>query len=629
MEKKMTISGILKQLSPYLLAFFVSLFLAWQANDFIRAMDVRIADKTWQWIASSNDERRLIIVDIDEASIARHGAWPWSREKIAKLSAQIAKQGASLQIFDMVFSGKKRGDEVLITQLKSQQVVLAQILAIGADDITQSGVLVAGAEEPLCDTLYPQANAFIANNELVSGAAPAVGHITPSVDSDGVVRRIPAFICQGTTAYPALALSALAAAIDQPPIYTMEESRDWLNSKQQLRHALLPEITIPLNDQGEIILPWWLPRDSLISLSAGDLLEGKLSSDVLDGAWVLIGSTAFGVGDSVSTPQAGMVGGVEVHAQLLSALLDNKLPYQPQGTDIVLCLWMLFISLIMWLFSQIKGRFLIYGAPVLGVIVALLTLSLQALVLKTLQMWVPSATAVIFAVLIGVLITVREAAKNWVENQRLYLNLTSYLPEHAAKWISKQDPVSTMAAHDEEVFVMYVDLRNFSNWCNQLPVEQVGAILHTFYKVVTDIVQKHGGQTEKYVGDAVLCVWRGQQNSVLTAAKELVDLIDQQFGEQGKQDNLPPLAVGVGIEYGKILVASLGPAQRREYTVIGNTVTTAIQLQEMTAELALPILIGEVAADKWKKLMQLETQGEFLLTGSQQAMEIFTPSNPS
>jgi len=622
-----TLNG-LRYSSPYIIALIVSLFLSWQAHDVIRVMDAHIGDKAWQWIASeSKEEQRLIIVDIDEASIARHGAWPWTRKKIAKLSSQIAKQGASMQIFDMVFTGKKEGDEALVVQLKSQQVVLAQILAVDADDITQTGALVAGSEEPLCHTLYPQANASIANNAIVAGATHAAGHITPSIDSDGVVRRMPAFICQGVMAYPALMLSALANGINQPSAYILEENTDWLQSKRQLKHAQLPEITIPLNKQGEILLPWWLSRDSLISLSASDLLEGKISSDVLDGAWVLIGSTAFGGGDSVSTPQAGMVGGVEVHAQLLSALLDNKLPYQPQGANTLVYLWMMFISIIMLLlFSKIKGRFLIYGAPLLGVLMALLTIGLQAIILKTQQMWIPSMTAVIFAVLSGAFITIKEAANNWVENKRLYLNLASYLPEHAAKWIAKQDPVSSMDAHAEKAFVMYVDLRNFSNWCNQLPAEQVGAILHTFYKVVTDIVQKQGGQTEKYVGDAVMCVWRGQQDSILIAAQELVDLIDQQFGElQGKQHELPPLALGIGIEYGEILVATLGPAQRREYTVIGNTVTTAIQLQEMTTELALPILIGKAAADKFSGSTRLETQGAFLLAGAQQSMEIFTP----
>ena len=627
MAKIMSISSGLKQSSPYLIALFISLILSWQAQDTFSTIDTHIADKAWQWIASEpKDERRLIIVDIDEASIARHGAWPWTRKKIAQLSAQIAKQGANMQIFDMVFVANKEGDDALALQLKSEQAVLAQILAIGADETTRSGVLVAGSEEPLCDNLYPQANAFIANNKRLAGAARSVGHITPSVDLDGVVRRVPAFICHGTIAYPTLILSALASAIDQPPAYKLEESSNWLKSKKQLRHAHLPEMTIPLNDQGEILLPWWLPRDSLISLSAADLLEGNVASDVLDGAWVLIGSTAFGSGSSISTPQAGVASGVEVHAQLLSALLDNKLPYRPQGANSLVYLWMGVITIMMILFSQIKGRILIYGAPVLGVLVALLTIGLQAVILKTQQMWIPSMTAVIFAVLIGIFITVKEAAQNWAENQRLYLNLTSYLPEYAAKWIAKQDPVSSMEAHAEDVFVMYVDLRNFSNWCNQLPVEQVGAILHTFYKVVTGIVQKHGGQTEKYIGDAVLCVWRGQQNSVLIAAQELVDLIDQQFSEQhAKQNELPPLAVGIGIEYGSILVATLGPAQRREHTVIGKTVTTAIQLQEMTTELALPILLGNAAADKLSESVQLETQGAFLLKDAQQAIEIFTP----
>ena len=619
-------SEYLKQLSPYGGALLITMAISWLASGGVASLDARLTDTAWQWIAAeSKVEQRVVIVDIDEASIARYGAWPWSRKQMAELSAQITEQGASLQIFDMVFAAKKQQDDLLVAQLKSESIVLSQILAIDADDNTQVGVLATGTKNVLCNGLYPQANAYIANNKQIGNAVSSVGHITPSVDKDGIVRKMPAYICRNGKAYPALALAALATAMAEPVNYVLEQTGGWLSPGNQLKHTQLPEIIIPVSDKGEILLPWWLSRNSLLSISAADMLEGNVPKKMLKGAWVLIGSTAFGVGDAVSTPQAAVVGGVEVHAQLLSALLDNKIPYQPQAVNTLLYICMAGITLIMWLVSRLKGRLLIYGAPVAGVVIALGVIIGSAVILKTQAILIPPALAVIYTLLTGIMVTVKGYSQNWSENQRLYLNLSSYLPEHAAKWIVKQNPNGSMSAHHEDAFVLYVDLRNFSNWCNQLPAEQTGAILHTFYTVVTEVVQQHGGQTEKYVGDAVMCVWRNQHDSVLQAAQALVSLIDQQFGEQSKQANLPPLAVGIGIEYGKILVGSLGPAQRREYTVIGKTVTTAMRLQEMTGDLALPILIGEQARNKWGETIALETQGEFLLIGAQQAMELFSP----
>lgn len=616
----------LKQTIPLIIAGFVALSISWTAKNVVTDIDALIGDKIWQWIATKSKlEQRIIVVDIDEASIAKYGPWPWPRTRLADLSRRIAEQGAGMQIFDLVFATESQDDSLLINQLKSQQVVLAQILAIDADDSTHTGVLSTGRKSPLCDSLFPHANAFIANSQEFVDNLSNAGHITPYLDRDGVVRRMPTHICLGQDAYPALALTALAAAIGEAPVYEIEHSDDWLRPQSFLRHPQLPEITIPLTQGKDLLLPWWLSRQALVSLSAKDVLEGNVPPQVLDGAWVLIGSTAFGTGDAIPTPLAGAVGGVEVHAQLLSALLDNRIPYQPQGSSILLMLWAGVIALFMLLFNRFKGRLAIYGAPLSGVMFAILTLALQAISLNTLQLWFPSMTVILFSLLSGMFIATKNFAENWTESQRLYRNLTSYLPEHAARWIATQDPVSTLSAHHEQVFIMYVDLRNFSNWCNKLPAEQIGAILHTFYKTVSHIISSHGGQTEKYVGDAVMGVWRDGQGPVLEAAKQMLEVCEQQFGEESDEYELPPLALGIGIEYGTVLVGSFGPAQRREYTVIGKAVTSAIKLQEMTTELALPVLIGENAAQKLRESERLESQGEFLLEGAQQAMEIFIP----
>jgi len=615
----------LKILLPFVSALIISLLLSWAACDFLSRTEAQISDKEWQWIASDTPvERRIIIVDIDEASTVKYGAWPWPREQVAKLSQRINELGASLQIIDIIFTAEQAGDHQLAAQFKQHPTVLAEILALNADDSTQAGTLVAGQPMAQCAANYPTANAYIANNSTIAASTSAAGHITPHIDSDGVVRRLPAFICQNDKAYPALALSALATAIGGGH-FELQSSDAWLQAKHTLRHPELPEIAIPLSAAHDILLPWWLPRQALISISATEILAGTLDENLLQGAWVIIGSSAFGTGDTLPTPQAKIVDGVEVHVQLLSALLDNKIPYQPQGASYLQALWVLAITGFMALLLRFKGRLAIYAPPLVGLSLVALTLLLQALLLANQHIWLSAITVIIYTLLLGCFLAIKGYADTWVENQRLYNNLSSYLPKHAAKLIASQDPISTMAAHHEQVFVMYVDLRNFSNWCEQLPAEQIGAILHSFYKTVTETVHQHGGQTEKYIGDAVLAVWREGDQGILPAAQQLLQDIEQLFGEESNNQELPPLGLGIGIEKGEILAGSFGPAQRREYAILGKTVSTAIQLQEMTIELALPILIGEQAAQQWQASENLETQGKFMLTGLPSGMEIFTP----
>jgi len=616
----------LKHSLPFLSAFLLSLFIAWLASDFLQRTEARISDQEWQWIASdSKTERRIIIVDIDESSTAKYGAWPWKRSQIAELFQRIRILGAALKIVDIVFTSEQADDELLAAEIQQHPTVLSEILALNADDVTQAGTLISGKKMEKCKQQYPEANAYIANNATLSHSAKSAGHVTPRIDNDGVVRRLPVFICQNGSAYPVLALAALAAGIDSSADFIMQESNNWLQPKQTLRLKNLPEIAIPLSSAQDILLPWWLEREDLISISAMDILQGTIDPKLLQGAWVLIGSSAFGTGDTIPTPQTKLADGVEIHAQLLSALLDNKIPYQPQGEIYLQALLLIAITGFMLLLLPVKGRLAIYIPPLLGVCLAGLSLLIQALLLENFYLWISVSTLILYSVLLGFFLALKGYGDIYLENQRLFNNLSSYLPKHAAKWIASQEPINNLSAHHERVFVMYVDLRNFSSWCETLPAEEIGAILHSFYKTVTETIQEHGGQTEKYVGDAVMGIWRDNDQKMISAAEKLYQDIEHIFGEQENTYGLPPLALGIGIEYGNILAGSFGPAQRREYTVLGKAISVAIKLQEMTTELALPILIGENAALQWKNTATLESQGKFMMTGSPQGMEIFAP----
>jgi len=219
------------------------------------------------------------------------------------------------------------------------------------------------------------------------------------------------------------------------------------------------------------------------------------------------------------------------------------------------------------------------------------------------------------------------------ESDVLYQNLSSYLPLHAARWIATQQPIGELDARHEKVLVLHADLRNFSAWCNHLPAEQAGAVLHAFYTFTGGIIQKMGGDVEEYVGDAVTAVWRGDQadKRALQAANEMISQGEELLGNQTTRDEVPPLAIGIGIEYGDVLAGAFGPSQRRTYTVIGEGVTKAMQLQNLTSDIGVPILIGETAATQWlaedyQGRIHLESLGEFLLQDANKPMIIYTPA---
>jgi adenylate cyclase len=588
-----------------------------------------VTDQFWRLIASFEQrEHRVVVINIDDDSIAKYGPWPWSRERSAQLLKSLSEQGVSERIMDIAFPDTKSGDEQLAKELIRTPTVLAQVLALNADEPVARGQLQGGQASGLCKGLFPTANGYIGNAPNLRAAS--AGHITPKLAHDGAIREVPAIICYEQLAYPTLALAALVegAGVSISSGFTLNIDGSWLEPIAALTHPALAGFSIPLNEQGDILLPWWTARSAIISISAKDVLEGTLPAGYLQGAWAIIGATAFGMADSVTTPQASAVSGVEVHVQLLTGLLDKRIPYQPRGAWLVQLIWIVFLAGLLAAATNLRTAYMrAYAPTIIGFMLIAMTITLSGLLILRFNLSVSWQPAVVFIIISQILLGAQNYLTIKAEGDRLYRHLASYLPAHVAKKIAQQEPVSTLNARHEQVVVLYADLRNFSAWCNQLPADQAGAVLHSFYSFTDNIIHQHGGEVEEYVGDAIMAVWRDELTDLkpLLAAQQIIKMGEQLFGAETGIDQLPPLAVGVGIEQGEVLVGSFGPARRRVHTLLGKTVTTAMRLQEMTGDLSQPIICGEGMAKVWQDQTELQALGSFLLPGLQKTSELFAP----
>lgn len=611
---------------PIILAAAIALIAQGMMGRQIGILESRFGDFVWQ-LLSNNDtpEQRIVVIDIDDKSVSKYGPWPWTRQTLTELLAKLREHGVAMRILDITFPAEKTGDEQFADELKKLPTIAAQVLAIDADESTNSGELQAGHDNQSCKNNVPRANAIIANAEKLKTAS--AGHITPRIDSDGTIRRLPAIICYGDKAYAALGLSAFAQAFSLPPTFDITPGIHWLDPDRFLQHPGILGFKLPVNRDIDIMIPWWTPRESIVSLSAKDVLEDRIPKDFLQGAWALIGGTAFGIGDTVPTPQGKAVSGLEVHMQLLTALLDDKIPYKPQGAVFIQVIWLLVTAFLLASYPRERRGINISKTLWIALLLIAITFILHVAALAKFKLWLPWVTNEIAILITAIFLLGQEYRQSKKESQLLYQNLSSYLPEHVAKQISRQRPIDSIDAHREQVIVLYADLRNFSAWCDQLPAEQVGAVLHSFYTLTDQVIRRHGGITEEYIGDAVMGVWRDGDNSVkaLDAAKDLVAESEKWFGQDTNIDQLPPLAIGVGLEKGDAMIGSFGPSNRRAHTLLGKAVTTAIHLQTMTADLAHPILIGENAANPWSKHVAMQSLGRFLLKDSAQPIELFIP----
>lgn len=609
-------------------AIGVVLFIEHTSPQTFKRLENTLSDLVWQYGANSEPEARIILVDIDEHSLNHIGAWPWSRDRLAQLSERLAKLGANLQIFDLVFPYPSASDAEFLAQLQKNHAVLAQVFAIDQGEATEAGELSGAVSGIDCErSIFPRAHGFIAN--APNFASIASGHISPKIDADGMVRRMPAVVCFGQQAYPNLALAALLQAAKLPPKLKLSAGKSSRDAPYILEIPDYPAIQLPLDHEGHLRIAYRQKPDAFFSVSARDILENRAPADIFQGAWVIIGSTALSVGDAVPTPHGGAVGGLSVHASILSAMLDEKTPSLYQEFTPLHWPWLLLAFNFLFIASGKKQR-QAWILPLLSVCFALAIYGLFAWFLLERQLYIPwAATAT--AVLLGgtFLMMVTQLGLSF-ERDRLWLNLRSYLSAPVAEKIAHSKPKDKIDAKKQQVLVLFADLRNFSAFCEVQAPEKSAAVLHDFFTTAQNIISEHGGAIESIQGDAVLAVWHhdATAQSALDAAKALYLAMNpklEAWDTACAELNISPLALGLGLEAGEALVGSFGAASRRHFATLGTPISVAIRLQQLSSELASPILIGgEMAAQLSTE--DLQSQGTFLLEGLRQAHAVFAPS---
>jgi len=584
-----------------------------------------VASRTWSLANPNATERRVVVVDIDEKSTQALGPWPWPRERVATLLSGLDAYGVNLKVVDVLFEGAQdlTQDQKLAAALKAgAPTVISQLFALNPQAQLKSGQLAGsiGACPAAGNTAQASgtpAFGFMGAETLFAQSSAGVGHITPTIDADGSIRRVPAIVCYDGQAYPTLMVAGLAAATGSQPVWRKASSD--LFSASSAQTLDMGGLQLPLDAQGQLRVSYQMPREGFASVSALDVLQGKVPSSMLKGAWVLVGSTAFGGGDAVPTPQGGAAGGVEVHAQLMSAALDARTPFTPLWAP----LWPLatgLLSLLVLVFSlRAAGPKAAVVMPMVAVATGASVFGVHAALLLVWHQWLGWGQPVMFVALAAVLLTGSEMLRVRAERERLFENLSSYLPEGAARRVAFEGPSAQVVAETREATVMLVDLRNFSAYCEEREPEDAAMVLHLFYTTLDRIVTEHGGVVEQMVGDGLTAVWNGSSpcNQHAQKAMQAAEVIWKEGVAQLPKvasRKTPPLDIGIGIETGPVMVGSFGPARRRVHTVMGEAVSVASRLEKLTSELGYPVLVGPQAkAQSGHEDMQ--KLGDFLLSG--------------
>lgn len=593
----------------------------------VQQLDAWLHDARLRLFAEVTPDPRVAIVAIDEASLASQGRWPWSRATLADLVERLfEREGAALVGLDLILAEPDRSsglatleewaagplkghaafeavlearrgaldhDGHLARTLSEHPVVLGFHLSGGAGAIRSgelpSGLMTAEGLGPLADF-----RGYGGNLAVLQRAATGAGFLNADVDRDGVRRRAPLVAVHEGQVQPSLALAMARAAIGQPAVLAVGRSSGGRMALEAIRmDGASDSLTVPLGPRGQVLLPYPARSGLAPMVSAGDVLAGRVEPGALRGKLVLLGATAPGLADLHATPVAEHLAGVQAHASLLSAVLQGRVPrvppWAPQAELLALLLGTL--ALVPMMHLRLRGA-------------TLLALGLVALaVAGNFSAWAGGRLGLPLAgplVLVAGLFGWRVFFGHFLESRdrrRLATLFGQYVPPELVDHMSLDPSRYGMQGRNAELSVMFADLRGFTALSETMDPPDLAALINEFLSEMTEIVRRHGGTLDKYVGDAVMAFWGAPVPDPLharhaveaaLAMQAAMPALNRRFTARG----WPALALGIGVNSGPMVVGDLGSRHRRAYTVLGDAVNVAARLQELSSQYQVGVVLG-------------------------------------
>ncbi|MFM7275459.1 MAG: CHASE2 domain-containing protein [Gammaproteobacteria bacterium] len=567
---------------------------------------------------------QVVIVDIDEKSLAAEGQWPWSRRRIGDLMEAITGAGAAVIAFDSTFPEAERnpvdlvlaqGAEVLGPEVQQAldaaresmdgDLYLSTVLAANPVVLGfsfTSAEVAAESEPPTSSVTYRgdlnrvsflQMQNPIGNLPVLQQAAVASGFFTVLPDADGVIRRVPTVVRHGDTLYPSLAVEAMRLALGGESVEVFTEP---VGDTEQIDHISIDGILdIPTDGEGQVIVPFKGRSPTFLYLSATDVLNGAVDASAMEGSVVLIGTTAEGLKDLRATPVGPVYPGVEVHATTISALFGEGFPVRPS--------WALGADVALLAVSGVAAILLFARLGLLASIVAALLL-LGAVASLNFWLWsakhlVLSLAAPMLSLLVIIFIYL---GFRFIAEARSRRSLKEAFGQYVPATLVEemyQDPEKDFGFEGEsrEMSVLFSDIRGFTKLSEQLDPQGLKQFLNAYFTPITEIIFRNQGTIDKYVGDMVMAFWgaplRDQahaQHAVETALGMLAALpaMREEFRARGWPD-----IVGIGINTGPMNVGDMGSSFRRAYTVIGDSVNLGSRLESLTKFYGVKLLVSD------------------------------------
>lgn len=599
----------------------------------------------------------LVFIDVDEYSLgvmsSLYGGWPWPRSTVFGAMVEYMMEGEPAAVlFDVLFTelSSKRLDED-ISEEDSNLAAISFVYENLSHAAIFSNISMLYETKPLPESAeynfcidvddskakikIPELNDYQMPYPLLNECAGAIHLVNHIEDGDGISRRCNILLKYQGKYYPSLALRALMLKL-QPTKIVLENSDLLLMRDDEILSI------IPLDEEGRFRINFYdtLERFKHNTLSAVGVYQNVqlyregVSASILDyppeffkDKIVVIGSSANGLKDNKITSMGKSFAGPFIHISSISNILKKQRLYVVPDF-----IWLICISLCVLLMSilifYIKNK---YIKNISGAIFILVMVLVELLLFRffgiLLSMLIPLIGMVMTYLGILVFISFSEEA----EKKRVQTAMGKYLaPSVMNEVLKNYDSLVGEVGKKKDITVLFSDIRSFTTFSERYSPEIVVSILNRYLEKMIDVIFDFNGTLDKIVGDEIMAFWGAptdDENQAYNAVRTAIVMQEKltELNEELAAENYPPLANGVGINSGDMIVGNIGSAKRLDYTLIGDNVNLGARVEGLTKYYKVKVLITESTYKKIKEHYLCAFLDIVAVKGKAQGIKIYTP----
>lgn len=570
--------------------------------------------------ADAHDD--IVIIEINESSMDTmepvFGRWPWPRMVHAGVVDYVARAGAKVIVFDILFQDHDRrgafpvgdrtmsgaeSDAMFVESVgRAGNVILAANVAFEG---LESATGPASIAPPIPGISYEPGPGFLTRPYLalpidaLSNVSAGVGHTLFERDGDGTARRIYPFVEAQGRMIPWLGLTAAMAAQSRQPEDVRVEGDSLRIGDSRL--ALTPSRQSILRQHGPYAaadgtrtytsVPFFDVLRSEEQFHAGQPVA--VDPSTFKSKIVFIGLTALSENDIEVSPFGGpSMPGVALHAAAADDVLSGRTMRRVSAvTEVMVTAATSLVAGVIAVMLPVA-----WAIAVVAVLGAALVWALTLAVGQ--GVWIVVVAPVVALLIAAFGGTVWQYVVEGRQKRQIKALFGRYVsPDVYAHLVANPDEVQ-LGGLRRDMSVLFSDIRGFTTAAEKASPEEVVGQLNEYFSAMVEVLFRHHGTLDKFVGDMVMGLFGApvddprHADHAVAAAMEMVDTLGR-LNAAWAARGMPTLAIGIGVNSGEMIAGNIGSSAIMSYTVIGDAVNLGARLESLNKDYGTTILISE------------------------------------